>query len=165
MSHKKWRRERKAKQDKQQTRFTKTGSVMKPVQVVTVIGQTRSMTEQFACAYCLHIDKLQRFLISTRKGYHRGLAQCPECKNKMRMSTLVATWTPEEYAEYVIGAMLSGFFQKIPYRKWSERLYKLGWSARFWRRYKQLKGEEEGETYREYLERKQKKWAEEQGLV
>jgi len=165
MSHKKWRREQKAKDDNRQSRFTKTGTVQEPIKMTTIIGQVIPVTEQFSCPFCLGIYPLQKYLISTSKGYHRGLAKCPECGNQMRFESLTKQWTPEQYAEWCYPYSASGFWQKVPFTKWKDRLYKIGWSSRFWSRYRQLKGEDETPSYEQYLKDQQEEWAKEEGLI
>jgi len=117
--------------------------------------QTYTITTPVLCPFCLHIGKINEFLISTKKGYHRNLGQCPECNNKMRLSTLTAEWTPEQFAEFAYNYATSGYWQKVPFKKFNNRLYKIGWAKKFWDRYKQLKGEDTQETYEEWLLRKQ----------
>ena len=142
MTYKKWRKRRQTKQDPHQATLTTTSQEkMQRKQNTTKISFNIS-EGPFLCPFCLHLGKIDIFLISTAKGYHRGLGQCPECKNQFRWTTLTAEWTPEQYAEWVYDYSQAGFWQKIPYKTWSERLRKIGWSARFWRRYKQLKGED-----------------------
>jgi len=96
---------------------------------------------KYMCPFCLHTDYLKAFMIPKKKGWSVRMAQCPECGNKMRMKTLLAEWTPEQFAEWVYNYRLSGFWGKCPFEKFNKRLKDIGWSERFWRRYKELKGE------------------------
>jgi len=146
----------KAKDDKHQTRLAPKSprGCTEPMKFTMI--PMADYEALYFCPFCLHTDKYTKFLISTPKGYHRGLGQCPECGNKMQLRTLLAEMTPEQYAEFAYPYSASGFWQKVPFEKWRERLYKMGWAHRFWGRYKQLKGEDGTESYGEYLERKQR---------
>jgi len=155
VSRRKWLREQKAKDDNKQATLNPTTSTgvqlkqpPKPVEFATI-------DYPVMCPFCLHIGKINEFLINTTHGYHRGLGKCPECKNGMRLSTLTVEWTPEQYAEFAYPYSTDGFWQKVPFEKWKERLHKIGWAHRFWTRYKQLKGE--GEEERETIITKQER--------
>lgn len=152
----KWKRSIKAERDRQQTRLdpgSRRGCTP-PMRIIS--GYTLDPTARYFCPFCLHIDRYTAFLISTSKGYHRGMGQCPECKNKMKLKTLLQEMTPEEYAEFAYPYAASGFWQKVPFEKWRKRLYEMGWAPRFWGRYKELKGEDQEESYDRWLERKQR---------
>jgi len=139
--HKKYLREQKAKDDKQQTTFGDLG-LLKPTQMQQAKAVVDINTDQtVACAYCLHQNKLYKFLISTKKGFHKSQAQCPDCHNKQLIRTLTAEMTPEQYAEFMYFNMQYGGWQKVPFDKWKERLAQLGWAQPFWDRYKALKAE------------------------
>jgi len=149
-------REYKAWKDTNQAKFSAAGHLVQKMQTKT---QTYEVASIVACPFCLHIGKIGSFLISTKKGYHKSLGKCPECKNQMQLRSLTAEWTPEQYAEWCYDYAKSGFWQKTPFKKWSDRLYKIGWSYRFWQKYKQLKGEsakDKTESYYDYLERAQR---------
>jgi hypothetical protein len=107
------------------------------------------------CPFCLHDDRLQAFLVSTKKGISQARAECPECHNGMMMKSLTSEWTPEQYAEWAYPYAGSGFWQKVPFETWKKRLHEIGWSHRFWERYKALKGSDESEDYFDYLDRQQ----------
>lgn len=82
------------------------------------------------------------------------------------LKTLTTEMTPEQYAEFLYEYSCQGGWQKVQYKVWSQRLYEIGWSERFWTRYKQLKGiSEEIEKYADYIERVQEEEAREQGLI
>ena len=156
MSAEKWKREMQAKQDGHQAKWTETGKL---TQKIITKAEITTITEPVSCPFCLHIGKIGEFLISTKKGYHKSLGLCPECKNKMQLRSLTAEWTPEQYAEWCFSYSLSGFWQKVPFKKWSDRLYKIGWSYAFWNKYKQLKGEsteDKTESYQDYIMRRQR---------
>ena len=125
-------------------------------QLVQAKHDTSNPLSTFLCPFCLHLDRLEKYMISTKKGYHQSMAQCPECKNKMLIRSLTSKWTPEQYADWVYPYSVDGFWQKCKYDIWKKRLYIIGWSTRFWNRYMQLKGEPKPESYEEYVQRKQK---------
>jgi len=161
----KYKREQKAYYDRLQTILTPNGLKVKEKRPTHATFVYKNPDMQVMCPFCLHIDPLHKFLISTKQGYHKGMGQCPECKNQMRFESLTSEWTPEQYAEWVYPYSASGFWQKIPYKTWSERMRKIGWAWRFWARYKQLKGEEPHETYAEHMEKEQEEWAKKEGLI
>jgi len=143
----KWKRDMKAMDDKHQTVFapdTPTGVAKRQK---TIVNIQIAHTGIYSCPFCLYQAKIEHFLISTKKGFHKGLGQCPDCQNKMRFRTLTAEWTPEDFAEWCYGYSADGYWQKVPFSKFSDRLYKIGWSKRFWDKYKQLKGEDKSEDY------------------
>lgn len=61
----------------------------------------------------------------------------------MLQESLTKEMNPEQYAEWVYDYRRRGFFQKVPFKKWCDRMHKIGISFRFWKKYKQLKGESE----------------------
>jgi len=155
-AHRKYIREQKAKDDKQQALLsptTKNGIRLRPQVTVDIV---MVHTGEYLCPFCLHKDKIEKFLISTKKGYHKGLGKCPECGNQMKLKTLTEKMTPEQYADFVYPYRVDGFWQRCPYETWKQRMRQLGWAYRFWQRYKELSGEESNESYAAYLERKQK---------
>lgn len=151
-----YRMREKAHDDKHQLRLGTDGK-LKPLKAMQVTQFTSvNYNMRVMCPFCLHDDKLQAFLVSTKKGISQSKAACPECKNGMMMKSLTTEWTPEQYAEWVYDYRKSGFWQKVPFSKWKERLYKMGWSHRFWTKYKQLKGEDKSEDYFDHLDQAQK---------
>jgi len=161
----KWDREQKAKEDKQQTRLNPKSPSFIQVKQETKTEITQIHTGEYYCPFCLHVGKIEQYLISTKKGYHKGLGLCPECKNQMQFKSLTAAWTPEQFAEWAYSYSASGYWQKVPFSKFNERLRQIGWLERFWARYKQLKGSDETESYTEYIERTQREWAVDEGLT
>jgi hypothetical protein len=156
MSAKKWKRRSDMQDDNDQTRLTHNGNITlsEPYKVeMTVLQDYRQVV---FCPFCLHYGELRTFLISTKKGISQSLAACPECKQGMRMSTLVADMTPEQFADFVYPYAKSGFWKKVNFAQWNDRLRRMGWSFRFWARYKELKGEGEYDSEEAYLERKQR---------
>ena len=137
----KWRRAYKAKENKHQTILAPTYKTGCTTIKTESFFTTADANQLIMCPFCLHTSKLSNFIISTKKGIHQGLGQCPECKHCARWHTLTAEWTPEQYAEWVFQYSTSGFWQKTPFKTWSSRLKKIGWAYKFWKRYKQLKAE------------------------
>jgi len=153
---KKWKRERQASADKSQSTIAPYGKQGYKLKEAPPVTQTYTIDEPVMCPFCLHIGKINEFLLSTKKGFDKRLGQCPECENKMMIRSLTAEWTPEQFAEWVYNYVESGYWQKVKFDKFRERLNKIGWSYRFWTKYKQLKGEEPTESYQKWLERKQR---------
>jgi transcription elongation factor Elf1 len=161
----KWKTYMAAEDDRQQTKFTKTGKAKEPAKSIVTKTTERSLTEQYLCPFCLTPNQLQKYLVSTKKGISSSMAKCPSCGNSMRMNSLTANYTPEQYAEWVYAYAASGFWQKIPFNTFNKNLRKIGWSYRFWKRYKQLKGEDTETSYYEYLDEEQEKWAKKEGYI
>jgi transcription elongation factor Elf1 len=161
----KWKREHLAWADKKQAKFDHEGQMKVSKKPIITVQSRYSMTQQFACPFCLGIYEFQRFLISTKKGIHQGLVECPECKNKCRISTLTGKMTPEEYAEYIYNQVRSGVWQKMPFSKWSDRLKRIGWAPRFWKAYHQLKSEDTESDIEEQWDAYQESWAKESGYI
>jgi len=95
------------------------------------------------CPFCLGYSRLRAFLQSTKKGFNRKTGRCPLCGKGANLTTLVAmeTWTPEEYAKFVFDYRSSGFWQKINFNQWKDRLKIMGWTRQFWDTYKELRGD------------------------
>ena len=107
------------------------------------------------CPFCFHIAKIQMFLKSTKKGYHKGLGLCRECQQQMQLKTLASEMTPEQFAEWVVEYPAWAFWQKCKFKKFNERLKKIGWSYRFWGKYRELKPKEEQsveDSYDQYIQ-------------
>jgi len=139
--HRKYLREQRADEDKQQTRLGPIG-LLEPSEMQKAKTETGpNYTQKVMCAYCLWQGPLHKFLISTKKGFHKSQAKCPDCGNGQLIRTLTADMTPEEYAEWMFFNIGYGGWQKVPFNKWKERLAQLGWARQFWDRYKTLKAE------------------------
>jgi len=166
MSCKKYNREQRAKDDKQQTMLNPKSPSFIQSKKKPEIQITETYTGTYMCPFCLHQDKINAYLISTKKGYHKGLGHCPECNNQMQIKTLVADMTPEQFANFAFEYSMQGYWSKVKFKEFNDRLYKIGWAERFWIEYKKLKGEDIGtEKYQDYLMRKQEEEAREQGLI
>jgi len=154
---KKYKREQHAYADKQQTRLG-FADHLEPSEMQKAKTETGiDYTQQVMCPFCLHQDKLQAFLVSTKKGISQSKANCPECHNGMMLRNLTADWTPEQYAEFCYGYARTGFWDKVPFTKWKERLSDIGWAIPFWNKYKSLKADNQDmESYDAFIQRKQK---------
>ncbi len=151
--------------DEQQAKFATDGTTRTVKKVHAIIGFTHQPTEQFACPFCLGIRMLRSYFISTKKGIHQGMGKCPECENKFRFRTLTEITTATQYAEFAYPYSASGFWQKVPWNKWKDRLYRIGWTREFWHRYHELKGEDTAPDIIDELYEAQVKWAKERGLI
>ena len=165
MSHKKYVREQKAKTDEQQALLNpKNPSFIQPKHKIEV-NMAETFSGVYRCPFCLGLNKISAYLISTKKGYHKGLGHCPECNNQMQLKTLTAEMTPEQFADFAFNYSSSGYWQKVLFSKFNERLKLIGWLERFWTEYKKLKGDSQTESYAEYAERTQREQAIDQGLI
>lgn len=138
-----WERDMKSSDDKQQVRFNVGGWLEKPAPPKVESFMVCNPNEIVMCPFCLFKAQLNRFFVSTKKGVSQGMASCPECHNGMRMKTLLAEMDATQYAEFVFGYRISGFWKKCPFEAWKKRLKDIGWSYQFWTRYKALKGDAE----------------------
>ena len=166
MSHRKYVREQKAKSDEQQATLNPKNPsfIQHKKQIEVNIAETFSAT--YRCPFCLGLNKINAYLISTKKGYNKGLGHCPECNNKMQLKTLTAEMTPEQFAEFAFGYSSSGYWQKVPFSKFNSRLKLIGWLERFWNEYRKLKGDsDKTENYQDYISRVQEEEARAQGLI
>jgi len=153
----------KAKLDKRQTELAPNTETGVKEKTPTFNIQTANMTDIVTCPFCLYFGKIKEFLVSTKKGISQYRAKCPECQNGMLIRSLLQEMTVEEYAEWVYNYVENGFWQKCKWYTWKDRLAKLGWAYKFWKKYRQLKGEDTTEGYQDYIMRKQYEQAEEEG--
>ncbi len=104
------------------------------------------------CPFCLHKDKIVKFLKATKAGYHKSLGKCPSCQQGMQLKSVASKWTPTEFAKWVFNYPAGYFWRKCKFKKWNKRLYSLGWSFEFWGAYRALKPKDTPEsTYAQYL--------------
>lgn len=160
-------RAKKAKNDMQQTVFYQEpqgetcfkGNPNKYAQITT---RGIDPFQNTTCPFCLSYHRLRAFLISTKKGFDRGTGKCPSCGLKMHLKTLVSMekWTPEEYARFVFDYRSSGFWQKINFATWKNRLRLMKWTERFWNEYKLLRGDAPDPQREKELEEKWKSYEE-----
>lgn len=156
-----------------EARFNKSQYILNPRQKAvavprpTVKIETVNYEKQvYYCPFCLYFGGHREFETLTKKGKPSKKIICPACKNGMLNRTLTTKMTAEQYAEFVYMYSSSGFWQKINFEQWKERLNKLGMAKQFWDKYKLLKGTgERTETYTEHMEHEQEQWAKEQGLI
>lgn len=74
--------------------------------------------------------------------------------------------TPEEFAKFAFEYSRQGYWQKVPFAKFTNILDVIGWSQRFWTEYKKLKGDSTPtESYQDYIMRTQEEEARKQGLI
>jgi transcription elongation factor Elf1 len=161
----KYKREQTAKEDLKQSILNPENLEKVDLRKKTVVTVTTMYTGLYRCPFCLHEGLIKHFLISTKKGYHMGLGKCPECGNQMQLKTLTSKMTPEQFAEFAYGYRLSGYWSKVKFSVFNQRLKELGINFRFWKRYKELKGEEPTEGYEQYLMRKQQEEHEAEELL
>lgn len=114
------------------------------------------------CPFCLGYSRLRAFLQSTKKGFNRKAGKCPLCGKGANLDTLIKmeTWTAEEYAKFVFDYRSSGFWQKINFSQWKDRLKIMGWTQIFWDAYKQLRGDSPDPQREKELEEKWKDYEE-----
>lgn len=105
------------------------------------------------CPFCLHTDYAHRFYIKIKKGYSEKRAKCPDCNTLMQMKSLTAHMSAEEYAEWVYNYSASGFWKKVNFKQFNERMRALGFSYEFWAKYKELKAGRTKETPEDAYER------------
>lgn len=148
--HKKYTRQQIAIYDKQQTTLTKTGT-QNNVQLCAVVVLQFTPEKTVLCPFCLTPNKLMKFYISNKKGIDKRLGKCPNCQNNVMYKTLfnLLKWTPQQFAKWVFEYRLSGFWQKIVFKKWKQRLYELDMSLEFWQEYKKLRGDPDETTQKE----------------
>ena len=157
--HGRYVRDSKSKDDKQQSRFDKTGWIKPKEKEPEVQFTTVSGNEMVMCPFCLHTAKLSLFFVSTNKGISQGKAECPSCKNGMLMKSLYNDWGAEEYAQWVFDYRRSGFWQKCPFPTWKQRLYEIGWAHTFWTTYKELKGSDTSQSYFDQMNQQAEEYA------
>lgn len=132
-----YRRSQCAKYDKQQTVLTDTGIKQNPfIYAETPINEQLRGKVVF-CPFCLYQNKFEHYEIIDKR-----LVKCPNCNTRINGKTLIflTNASIEDFAKWVYNYRLSGFFQKIDFAKWRERLKILGMSKIFWGEYNKLKG-------------------------
>lgn len=166
MTKSKWKREMAARDDKLQTTLNPKSPSFIQSKKKAIVNIAETYSGEYSCPFCLHRGKIYQFLISTKKGYHKGLGHCPECDNKMNLKTLTKDMTPEQFAQFAYEYSCQGYWQKVPFGKFNQRLIDIGWAERFWMEYKKLKGDSTPtESYSDYIDRTQVEEAKAQGLI
>jgi hypothetical protein len=162
----KYHREYAADIDKQQARLDPNSPSFLKEKKKAVISIIEVHTGVYRCPFCLNPNKINAYLISTKKGYDKRLGHCPACNNNMMIKTLTSPMTPEQFADFVFDYSRQGFWQKVKFKEFNDNLYRIGWPQRFWTRYKELKGDSvPTENYADYIIRVQEEEAREQGLI
>jgi len=161
----KYRREQKAKDDNKQARLDFQSPTLIKVKPTIKTEITQTHVGEYMCPFCLHKDRINLYLISTKKGYDKRLGQCPECHKKMNIDTLTKKMTPEQFAEFAFGYSSSGYWQKVNFKVFNFRLEKMGWAQKFWTKYRELKGDSTQENYADYVQRVQEEEAKEKGWI
>lgn len=157
--------QRKTEVDRKQTVLDFSRKAAAAMREEHIITSVYPISMQFVCPFCLHIDNIYRFKIKTKHGYSEKQAKCPSCEQGMQMRSLTKEMTPEQFADwcYTYGAT---FWKKIGnFEEWNKRLRKLGWSYRFWKKYKELKGEFDEESYADHMNREAIEWMKKQQEV
>jgi len=139
-SKRKYLREQLAEGDISQARFTAAGDFQRKGQIKIAASEIPLDKEVF-CPFCLKTNRLQRFLISGKKGISQSRAECPECHSGMLLRTVLKDWAPQSFAEWVFN--YKGFFRKVDFEVWKKALSEKGWAQSFWDRYKQLKADKQ----------------------
>lgn len=155
----------KTEADRKQTVLDPSSSRGAKMREQAVVLTVYPISTQFTCPFCLHIDNIYHFKIKTKSGYSEKRARCPECEQGMMMRSLTKEMKPEEFADwcYTYGA---GFWSKVGnFEEWNRRLRKLDWSYRFWKKYKELKGEFDEESYADKMNREAIEWMKKQQEV
>jgi hypothetical protein len=128
-------------QDKQQTKFNTDSKMIKNDYKFKIDRPTIDFSQLILCPFCLNANTYSKFVKD------RAWITCPNCKELLTVKTAltIIKMNPEEYAKWVFIYRHSGFFQKIDFKKWNQKLKEIGINIEFWEVYKRLKGEEQAE--------------------
>ena len=135
----KYQRETRAKQDVLQTIFKDGLAMLKPRTIVKV----ETLEGDAMCPFCLHGGPVDKFVISIKSGFHRGLGKCPKCGNRSQWKTLRRRWTVKEFVLWCYQYACDGFWSKVNFAEFNKGLAARGIARPFWDRYKELKGEDD----------------------
>ncbi len=163
--HRKYMRQEHAKHCLQQMVFAKEGEDVQvkenDFRYATLAEKGLDPSLKVTCPFCLGLNQLRLFLISTKKGYDRGKGKCPLCGQIMHLRTLVKVMTsPEQYAAFAQPYAKMGFWKKVSFDVWKRRLKMMGWTERFWNEYRRLRGDVEEEEQEKELEQKWREYEE-----
>jgi len=109
---------------------------------------------EFTCPLCLYTGLISNFYILLKNGKpSEKRFRCPDCSQVMQRGTLFREQTVEEFAEWMLDAMV---WKRVVFEKFKDRLMKMGISYQFWEHYKKYKAEkmgtaDENEQYSEYV--------------
>lgn len=113
---------------------------------------------KYLCPWCLTEHYLSQYLTHCKNGKLAKKGQCPNCGHRMLIDTLrrIKEYTIEEFAEWVYERGHYGFWKEIKFQEWKQRLYEVGFSQKFWGRYRELKnrnsvGGDEDADYADYV--------------
>lgn len=134
--------------DKQQTIFV-NGQIQKNNRKYIIEKPKIDFNTKVLCPFCLTDNTLDKF------AKDRAWYKCPNCNNLLTLKTCVniIKMNPKQFAKWVFEYRLSGFFSKIKFKEWNQKLWELGVSQEFWEEYKLLRGDttkEEEEKFNEY---------------
>ena len=148
-------RQEKTDKDRQQTRFTTTGTIDKRKAILASKKNIKAKANDIVyCPFCLWRGKLLRFAVSTKTGFSTSLAECPDCGQRMLMRTItmLTKMTNDKiraYAKWCFMYAQSGFWNKVTKGMWDMRLKQYKWDVIFWITYRRLKGETRPTTKKE----------------
>jgi len=135
-------RQEKVLYDLKQTRLTENGIKKNDFKYVKLDIAEELKGKTILCPFCLHYNKFFDYW-NNRKD--KRLMKCPKCQNLMQIETLqkMTVFTVQQFTKFVYDYRLSRFFDKIDFKNWNNRLYKLNISQEFWDEYKKLRGDYE----------------------
>jgi hypothetical protein len=158
LEHRKFLRQERAKQDLQQYVLAEGAIKENPHRWATFTEKGLDPYKDVTCPFCLSLNPLRLFLISTKKGYDRGNGKCPLCQYKMKLQTLLKVMTsPEQYATFGFTYPAWRFWErtkKAGFETWKKRLAIMDWTDRFWNEYKRLRGDSPDAEREKELEEK-----------
>lgn len=167
LEHRRYLRQEKSKEDKQQSILCVSGIAPNPHHFAVKADLEIPYDKKVTCPFCLALGELNKFLTSTKKGISRSHVKCPFCHQGFLMRTLLlmTKWSAKEYAEWAQPYSHSGFWQKVNFDVWKDRLRIIGWTEEFWNRYKELKTNDSHENYADHMDRESEEWARRQQQI
>jgi hypothetical protein len=151
--HRRYARQEKAKYILQQQIFAQEKGELtlkeNPFKYAKLEEKGVDPTKSVTCPFCLGLEKLRLFLVSTKKGFDRGNGKCPLCGHRMRFQTLLKVMSsPEQYAVFAFTYPAWSFWERVKhagFNVWKRRLKMMDWTERFWDEYKRQRGDTEEE--------------------
>jgi hypothetical protein len=142
LEHRRYLRSEKASHDKCQRVLSPLGSEPNPRPYSVVPETLLDPEKNTTCPFCLGLSKFRLFLVSSKKGFNRYMGKCPLCEHNVTLKTLknMTVWGPEEFAKFVAEYSTMGFWKKINFKTWTNRLKLMGWTSEFWDRYHEIRG-------------------------
>jgi hypothetical protein len=134
-----------------QSILTENGILPNPNKFAKEFFKDKVKNKMLICPFCLTPQYLSQF------SFDRGYYKCPKCKSRTTEKTLSLMFdifnfpkiNIDEFAKWVFGYRVNGFFQKVNFQEWNKKLHDLGVSYDFWDYYKKLKGEYQIEKQKE----------------